>query len=108
MTIDSMAIHDTQHPKIINAVKVLLDDETVLVNFAHLGYVACASLVRNGLDKLSLASYGVPNIQVTLDPIFILGSGRQTTTGRLVLSSDIDTGEVGTRLYLGLIVINGS
>jgi hypothetical protein len=57
VTIDTMAIHDTQHPQIINAVEVLLNDETVLVDLAHLGDVACARLVRDGLDELTLAGY---------------------------------------------------
>ena len=56
MTVNSMTIHDTKHPKILNTIEVLLHNETVLVYFSHLRDVASPCFIREMLDYLDLIS----------------------------------------------------
>lgn len=48
--IDAVTVHDSEEPQIIDAIEVLLNDETVLVDLAHLRDESCSRLVGNGFN----------------------------------------------------------
>jgi hypothetical protein len=40
MTVNSMPVHHTQHPKLLDRMKIFLYQETVLIDLVHLGNIS--------------------------------------------------------------------
>ena len=53
MSIDTMSIHNTEHPTFLHICEITDNKVAILIRFTHLRNVTCASLSRNFFDYIS-------------------------------------------------------
>ena len=88
MSVDTVAIHHTDHPQILNPCKILLIKVGILINFSHLRNEACPCLVGNPFNDLMVRT---PCLVLNLD-WFIIGSSLHRHC--LLVLSYVDASEV--------------
>ena len=88
MSVDTVSIHHTDHPQILNPSKILLIKVGILINFTHLRDESCSCLVGNSFnDWLIRTSCLVLNLDW-----FIIGSSLHRHC--LLVLSNVDPSEV--------------
>ena len=88
MSVDTVSIHHTDHPQILNACKILLIEIGILINLSHLRDESCSCLVGNSFNDLMIRT---PCLVLNLD-WFIIGSSLHRHC--LLVLSYVDTSEV--------------